>query len=321
MDELNEFLLCLYRASHDVPLDEFQAHAVTLLQALVPFDLARWGTTVRDERGAAYQTPWFYKDPPESLQDYNEFREQDTAAVLVMANPDKALNFPLADFYPDSSTGIRAYQRRYEHAHALIASHRNTETGLFDALSVYGTSPAHPFTEAHRQLAELAFPHLREALRINHSVHVERLRHSGADLWAVAICDAAGRLRYAEPQFTDLLRTEWPNCPREHLPDELIRVVSVTKVSRHVGRAVVFCIDVLHGVASIRARPRMLVDELSRRELEVARQVATGRTYKEIARILKISPATVRHHIQTIHEHMGVRNNVELAVLLGKDGF
>ncbi|MFM0598417.1 helix-turn-helix transcriptional regulator [Paraburkholderia dilworthii] len=321
MDEVNKFLIRLYEASREVELDEFQEHALTLFNGLVPFDLARWGTTALDERGAAYQTPWFYKDPPESLQDYNEFREQDTAAVLVLSNPDRTLNFPLADYYSESCAGLRAYQRRYQHAHALITSHLNRVTGLYDALSTYGAHTNRSFTEAQRQLTELVFPHLREALRINQSLHVERMRpRADGYQWAMAICDAAGRLRFVEPQFTELLLLEWPTGPRQGLPVELTRIASSTPEARFVGNVVVFCIKVIHQSAFIRARRRMPVDSLSRRELDVARQVAAGLTHKEIAKVLRISPATVRHHIQAVHERAGVHNNAELATQLRNCG-
>lgn len=317
MDELNQFLLRLYQASREVPLDEFQECALKMLVDLVPFDSARWGTTARDERGAAYQTPWFFRDPPESLQDYNEFREQDTAATLVLATPDRTHNFQLVEFYPAGSTGLRAYQRRYRHEHALITAHLNPETGLYDAFSVYGASATRPFSEAQRQLAELVFPHMREALRINQCLQLERIRPRGDGYqWVMAICDAAGRLRFAEPLFFELLIREWPHGSRQALPAELTQLASSKQAAKLIGHTVVFCVKVAHNSAFIYARPRMQADGLSRRELDVARQVAAGLSHKEIAKVLNISPATVRHHIQAVHEHMGVHNNAELTTKL-----
>ncbi|CAB3727924.1 hypothetical protein LMG22037_05322 [Paraburkholderia phenoliruptrix] len=317
MDELNQYLLRLYRASREVSLDDFPEHALTLFNELVPFDSARWGTTAIDERGASYQTPWFYRDPPESLQDYNEFREQDTAATLVLANPDITHNFPLAEYYPASSGGLRSYQRRYHHEHALITAHLNAETGLYDALSAYGASANRPFTEAQRQLAEFVFSHLREALRINQCLNIERFRPRGDGYrWAMAICDAGGRLRFAEPPFFELLIQEWPHGARQVIPSELTQIASSKQTAKLIGRSVVFCVKVIRNSAFIHARPRMQADGLSRRELDVARQVAAGLTHKEIAKALNISPATVRHHIQAVHDHLGVHNNAELTTKL-----
>jgi DNA-binding CsgD family transcriptional regulator len=48
------------------------------------------------------------------------------------------------------------------------------------------------------------------------------------------------------------------------------------------------------------------------RELQVASQIAKGRTYEEVAVALGIAPSTARNHLQAIHEELQVRNKAEL---------
>ncbi|GAA4617985.1 response regulator transcription factor [Actinoallomurus liliacearum] len=55
-------------------------------------------------------------------------------------------------------------------------------------------------------------------------------------------------------------------------------------------------------------------DQLSERELDVARSIAQGRTNQEIAAELFISLSTVKTHITRIQNKLGVRNRVEIAV-------
>ena len=52
---------------------------------------------------------------------------------------------------------------------------------------------------------------------------------------------------------------------------------------------------------------------LSERETEVVRAVAKGRTNIEIAGELFISLSTVKSHLASVQDKLGVRNRVEIA--------
>ena len=73
-------------------------------------------------------------------------------------------------------------------------------------------------------------------------------------------------------------------------------------------------VRLLQQIASIR-RPAAAgaENQLSDRELEIARSVARGRTNQEIAAELFISLSTVKTHITRIQNKLSVRNRVEIA--------
>jgi DNA-binding CsgD family transcriptional regulator len=52
---------------------------------------------------------------------------------------------------------------------------------------------------------------------------------------------------------------------------------------------------------------------LTRRQLEVARLTAAGRTYREVATALGISPNTVKAHLRGAYAVLGVHRRAELA--------
>ena len=60
--------------------------------------------------------------------------------------------------------------------------------------------------------------------------------------------------------------------------------------------------------------------ELSGREDQIARLYVDGLSYKEIARDLEISPATVRTHLNTIYRKLEVSSRIELLHRLGGNG-
>lgn len=59
---------------------------------------------------------------------------------------------------------------------------------------------------------------------------------------------------------------------------------------------------------------------LSDRELEVARLVAAGRSNAEIAATLSIALSTAKGHIAATQAKLGVRNRVEIASWIWRQG-
>ncbi|WP_449385641.1 helix-turn-helix domain-containing protein [Cellulomonas soli] len=58
--------------------------------------------------------------------------------------------------------------------------------------------------------------------------------------------------------------------------------------------------------------PHTTGGQLSGRELEVARLVVEGQTYRQIAERLYISPKTVEHHVARMRQRLGLATRAEL---------
>lgn len=54
---------------------------------------------------------------------------------------------------------------------------------------------------------------------------------------------------------------------------------------------------------------------LTRREYDVARQIWSGRTQKEISRLMRVSIKTVDSHVVNLRKKLGVRKSADIAVL------
>jgi two-component system, NarL family, invasion response regulator UvrY len=94
-------------------------------------------------------------------------------------------------------------------------------------------------------------------------------------------------------------------------PDELIRAVSTVASG---GR--VLSPDVSEAIAADRlASPSQIADDLSPRETEILRLVASGMESEEIADLLSLSPKTVRNHHYAIKSKIGARNDAHLVWL------
>jgi DNA-binding NarL/FixJ family response regulator len=69
------------------------------------------------------------------------------------------------------------------------------------------------------------------------------------------------------------------------------------------------------------AAARRITELLTPREVEVARAVATGLRNKEIAERLSITEGTVKIHLHTIYEKLGVDGRTALVINLKETGF
>ncbi|WP_196755220.1 response regulator transcription factor, partial [Burkholderia territorii] len=85
----------------------------------------------------------------------------------------------------------------------------------------------------------------------------------------------------------------------------------------YVGDALrIQCVPVA-GLFQIEARPRSLLDRLSPRELAAIRYYGAGRSHKEVAQQMAISPTTVRHYLRCAYRKLGMHDKSQIAGVLG----
>lgn len=75
-------------------------------------------------------------------------------------------------------------------------------------------------------------------------------------------------------------------------------------------------VDATHGLLQGRVPPQQPIDlsPLSERESQVARAVARGHTNREVAEQLHITERTVKAHLGSVFEKLGVRDRVQLVL-------
>jgi HD-GYP domain-containing protein (c-di-GMP phosphodiesterase class II) len=148
--------------------------------------------------------------------------------------------------------------------------------------------------------------------------HHERLDGSGYHRRVgAADLSAAARVLAAAEAF---------QTAREHRPHRpALPAEAAAARLRAEARAGRLCPDAVEAVlasagqASRRALPRPLAG-LTAREIQVLRLIAAGRTAKETARLLAISPKTADHHIQSIYAKIGVASRAAAALYAVEHG-
>jgi DNA-binding CsgD family transcriptional regulator len=170
------------------------------------------------------------------------------------------------------------------------------------------------FSEAERQFNEAIAPHLVQAWHLNAIQFLDTPASPVAGLArARAIVDRYGVLYNVEPAFAPLIRRDIRDWEGPRLPMHMVAALD-RKEREHRSASLVLSVvrELPDDMFLVSVRARAPIDALSPRELMVAREFASGKTHKEIAKLFGTSPTTVRTQIQVIYTKLDVRTKVDL---------
>lgn len=309
LGEWGTLVLGLYRASHETALEEFQDAALACVRPLVSFDASMWGTATLTDQGIDIHTLHLHRKSPEMMAEYEPLKDLDDAAISLIGLPRATRSFDsdLLGGPDERRREFRDVLRRHDQNHILITTRHDPATRFTQWISLFRGDPAAAGSEEDiRRLDGLA-PHLMQALTFNRAVHLGKLDAGQSTARGAAIADQRGVPYYSEAGFDEMLRREWSDWNGGAIPREVLEHFLLGN-GHYLGRTLVLSHRTQQGLLFLHARPRRPVDELSPREHVIAQLMAMGKTYKEIAKALERSPATVRNQIRSIYQKMGVTN-------------
>jgi DNA-binding CsgD family transcriptional regulator len=317
----SQFLLELYGLAPRTPSPAFCDAVLKLLERIVPFDSGLWGAFTVTPGGPRPHWGHLHRLPPEMLADYERVKQHDLVNQELIAHPGRTVAVALRQAERTAHPDVVAHARRWGMEHILATVLLESPLNLYTAIRLYRADPARHYTASERRIKQAVMPHLVAAWHMNALQLLDmpaRARDGAAR--ARALVDRFGVIHNAEPGLADLLRRELHKWQGPSLPPSLLSMVRGDE-SEHEGKAIVFTrLRVLEdGTFVIGLRSRSRVDSLSARELEVAREFASGKTHKQVAASLSTSPATVRSQLQTVYAKLGVSTKVDLARRLEED--
>lgn len=317
LERFSTVLLAIYRAAREMPADQFQDSALRLLKPIFGFDSSMWGSGTLSASGMAVHSIHLFEQPPEMVSEWVHINSEDTVAYACARNPGWVMNAHMPTLFRDrTKRAMRDYTTRFEKGSGLVTRYNTANSSLISWISLYRADPERHFEEDDRAGFEALVPHVVEALTINRLIHLDRAFTQEVRREShLAIVDLRGMVHTAEAGFDELLRREWSAWEGNVLPQPLVAALTDPGGAFRGGRIVVNARR-MGDLLFLHARPLTPVDQLSPRESEVAKRFGDGQSYKEVARALGISPATVRNHLQVIYDKLDVNDKAALAKLV-----
>jgi DNA-binding CsgD family transcriptional regulator len=178
--------------------------------------------------------------------------------------------------------------------------------------------------------------------RATTSVTLARRYLHESPLWAISVDRVDAHLRFAQDRWSEALDIVSPwiqgptTCPFEHARLLELAADILGRLGRRAesldaahsaldayerlgarGRAERASTWIETHTPKPRGRPRSYAPgELTSREHQILSLVAEGKTNREIAKILTVSPATVKKHVENILSKTGAKRRAELAARL-----
>jgi DNA-binding CsgD family transcriptional regulator len=311
---LSHTLRELQRLSREAPEATFQDDAFEAMKELIRFDTGFWGGGIPSEPAVMHYVHLFRISLAEM---HPAFEKAKSHPKMIESVARAANNAGRAQIFNTKEAGIDFFYKPFDVDQLISIYLHDTDLGLYHVLSLYRSGEEH-FTEQERLLFESAVPHLLDAYRENQLQHISSSNWDSCPLSpAAALVDWEGVVHFARPAFVELIRSEYPDWHGPKVPEAMRRMKEGSFIGKAVAASFTQKNDSLYLMVM---RKKGLLDELSARELEVAKQLARGLSHKDIASHLAITPATARNHVASILAKLGCNKTVQVATMLQNEG-
>lgn len=315
-DEMQELILSLYQESRTTTPDEFFHFALHALRKPLWFESGVAASAQTERSQFHYHACQLWNQPAEKILDYNrEIGGQDTVASAMLRHPGTVVTAAFAKETPKSEALI-AYSRRYDIGHTMCIAMAFPGTTLSNGVALWRGQRSKAYSDREQRLAQAILPHLLQALAFNLADTVKNslvMPDNG-----VAIVSPDGFIIAIDPRAQQLIREEWQEWHPPRLPPPLLDGAMARDDRRFTGRCILASVLPQKTFLVIQLQRQQCVERLTPAELRVALLAAEGMAYKQVAREVQLSPATVRNHLHNAYRKLAVSNKTELALCLAR---
>lgn len=315
LNRLSRTLREIHRLSREAPVATFQDDAFEAMKELVRFDFGFWGGGREPIDAVVMHYAYLHRLPEKEMS--AAFEKVKFHPNMIKSISRNILNAGQAQIFNTRDEGTDFFYSPFGVDQLVSVYLKDADLGIYNVISLY-RSGEERFTEDESLLFESAVPHLQDAWRESKLLHLSGVNRDACPLTpAAALVDREGAVHFARPAFANLMRHEWPDWRGPFVPEAMRRMKEGSFIGEEV--AVRFTPQ-NNSLYLVVMRKKGFLDQLTARELAVAKQMARGASYKEIAINLDIAPTTARKHISNIHAKLGSSKVTQIATMLMNEG-
>ncbi len=305
-DEFNRFLYRLYSMAVKAKIDEFRPEVFQLLDGLLKFDSAWWGTCLFKKKRMVVAQSSLYNLPAEFIDEYIRLIDKDPLVGIVDDLDGETIAY--ADL--EENEAIDEFDLKYGLHYGMTCVKKDPVSGVGMFISVYRNETSSGFTEPERLLMHSIVEHLVQAWSIN--LRLALAVESSTDIPPACLIDSEGRLIEISHAFAEKLLVEFPDWDGGVLPPTLRKLFIDGKADLYSGKGInVWTAKRSGDHVRLQCGP-VRRSVLTPREQAVASAFANGSSYKEIAAVLHLTPGTVRSYLAQCYAKLDVKNKIEL---------
>jgi DNA-binding CsgD family transcriptional regulator len=313
---VDELLIEIYRSTRELPIQEFRDAAIGQIKTTLRFNSAMWGTgQIQPDAGLVIHCIHLHNQNAEMLFSYEQIKSCDYAAMDAALRHGEVCNFNFQNMFAGPANAkIRAHNLKFKMEHLLVGMVPDKPNNSLQFLFLWRENEQDHYTEQEQRLGNFLLPHLLEAGAINSLLWRNQMTTALIGKQSArAISDKNGRLFTVDKEFLAVIQREWPEWLPPTLPLQLMESLGQSTSYRFFGEHVSVMVNIVKGMLFLLARQKRAVDRLTAAERVVATLVAGGHSYKEVAKQLKLSPATVRNELHRVYVKLGISNKAALA--------
>ena len=315
MDKLNQLIFNLYGAAHECSASEFDEHALTLTRQILAFESATVvAATFSKDDEIKIQSIHINNQPVEKLLDRKYLSSPDTVLIDAYRNKGKCIIADSSIENRDKPDLIK-YCKKYDVAHTLVLINDGVTKSSVDVIALWRARQKKAYTAIDTKMGEVILPHLFQARAINRRIHIHKYGSNPLERMSL-LASLDGCLQFMDDVTIDFLRNEWPHWEPPVLPSIFMNALNSVGTRQYVGKTFMAGSTVHNKFLFIQLTPKPLNLDLTEAETTVAWLASNGMSYKEVARELGKSPATVRNQLHSAYAKLGVNNKTSLAASL-----